>query len=532
MIKYYFSNQRNASAAGCIEYIAKEPGRYSLCWDSDAPKEEPLPVFGTLFSRFLPLAVNDVAKKGPVSLTVHTYTVIPEGVTRLLLMREGEPQPIEVYRIPKHKQFCRGKKQYTFGSISDIHLNSPKSTDEEEIRELAQKTFRFRNAIDLLCKNGASLIASSGDLTSGGARDEFDCYKTLLDECCLAHPDINVYTTNGNHDTKRDFRYIADVGCGSKHYTGPLTAKYYDGNEYDFTVSVGDDIFVFYNQRDYEIWDGKRHISDADFAWFEARFEENRGKRIFFYTHPFLDNTNGDASNGFCQYSLPIFEGTEDDVRLRRLLRKYKNVIMLTGHTHWIYEMQDLFDHKKGMFNKNANITDGGGEYGTLVHNGSICISRKLSEKGTEYVYLTDTYSEAYLVDVFENAVIFYGYDLLNDKLYGRFSYLVETKDLSWSADAFVDTVWTISSARTSILLSVNGCNATLFIAKDGVSRTIMGAFCADIEGHTLTVGGESYRVDFSSTHASLALYIDDEKYELDKDAAASAALCKIRAQG
>ena len=267
-----------------------------------------------------------------------------------------------------------------------------------------------------------------------------------------------------------------------------------------------------------------RNITPEQMQWLEERFEENKDKRIYFYFHTFLNDENGDASNGYYEYDLPLCEGAPDDVELRALLRKYKNVIMFTGHSHWIFSMQDAFDADEGRYNYNANIANGGGEYGVLVHNPSVSEPRGLTGTNSSRDELYGKRSEGYVVYVYEDCVVLYAYDFMNDTLLGKYSYIIDTAERDKLVeDDLNDTAWSFSSSRYSSSLVIDDGYAYLFIAQDGESQYYYGKYSLSDDGTTIKIGKDEFKLHWSEvTEASLSLTVGRTKYELYKAATLS----------
>ena len=268
-----------------------------------------------------------------------------------------------------------------------------------------------------------------------------------------------------------------------------------------------------------------RNITPEQMEWLSERFEENKDKRVYFYFHTFLNDENGDASNGYYEYDLPLCEGAPDDVELRALLRKYKNVIMFTGHSHWIFSMQDAFDAGEGRYNYNANIANGGGEYGVLVHNPSVSEPRGLTGNSSSRDELYGKRSEGYVVYVYEDCVVLYAYDFLNDNLLAKYSYIIDTSEKDEiTVEDINNSVWSFTSTDTVGNLVIDDLNAYLTIAKNGNVSYYCGKLSLSEDGTKLVIGKYEFDFTLSITGASMTLKINGQQRTLHKSALASSA--------
>ena len=516
---YSFSNDINGSAAGTISYTTEHSGQFYAYWDSEAPADSKWGTPGELFYEYEPFASGYAALGSELVLNIHEWAVIPEGATRVLLCHGSAKNTVYVYDLPEEKIFNRGELLYTFGSISDAHLGNRYGSPQTSVDSLTR-------ALDLLAKHGVSLVAISGDITVNGTETEFQMYKNIVDKFCEKNPNVNVYSTNGNHDIPGVLNLWPKYGVGSDNYTGELEIKRYGDNQLDYTVSVGNDVFVFLTQRSQHYNNtSRRIITPEQMEWLSERFEENKDKRIYFYFHTFLNDENGDASNGYYEYDLPLCEGAPDDIELRALLRKHKNVIMFTGHSHWIFSMQDVFDAGEGRYNYNANIANGGGEYGVFVHNPSVSEPRGLTGNNSNRDELHGKRSEGYVAYVYEDCVVLYAYDFMNDRLLSKYSYIIDTSEKDKvTVEDINNSVWGFTSTDTVGTIVIDDLNAYISIAKNGSFNYYCGKLSMSEDGTKLIVGKYEFDFTLSITGASMTLKINGQHRTFHKNALASSA--------
>ena len=110
--------------------------------------------------------------------------------------------------------------------------------------------------------------------------------------------------------------------------------------------------------------------------------------------------------------------------QFKNLMKKYKNVIGFTGHTHLHFELQRI--------NEYANIAMEDGEYGYRVHCSSASRPRKNDADTKDIIENTYDYGEGalgYLVDVYSDYIVLNGRDFTNDKDIPYATYILYTKN-------------------------------------------------------------------------------------------------------
>jgi predicted phosphodiesterase len=194
-----------------------------------------------------------------------------------------------------------GKKLYSFGALSDIHLQY----------ETAQAD--FKRALTYLNETeDVEFTCISGDLTSTGSASDMEQYKNYVD---TYSPDTPVYAVTGNHDPNHE----SDIA----QYTGkPL---YY-------TVEQGDDVFIMVGITGTT---NANLFAAGTLQWLYETLEANRNKRCFVFQHV---RPQDGCGNTFGIYELDIWGGTEATV-FESLLKHYTNTIFFHGHSHLIFSL-------------------------------------------------------------------------------------------------------------------------------------------------------------------------------------------------
>ena len=129
-----------------------------------------------------------------------------------------------------------GERLYSFGAISDIHLQ--KETGLEDF-EKALTYFSTEEKVDFVCING--------DLSNNGTDAQLTEYKDYVSTYSNGMP---VYAITGNHDT---YGGLAETAISS--YTGHPLYYTVSNNPTDgakknyYNANVGDDVFIICKQR-------------------------------------------------------------------------------------------------------------------------------------------------------------------------------------------------------------------------------------------------------------------------------------------
>lgn len=217
---------------------------------------------------------------------------------------------------------------------------------------------------------------------------------------------------------------------------GNLERVYYTGNELDYTVEVGEnDIFIFLNQISWNYSGSGTLLTDDQLTWLEKRLEENADKTVYLFFHSFLKNTCGDASNGSARYAASVPLNSTVDKKLRSLLSVYKNIFFFSGHSHWAFEMQFMYNTVTEQYNTYANVYDGGGVYGRMVHSPSVTAPRITDATSSTYWDRPDM-QEGYLVYVYGDSVWLRGYDFKNDQYVSYAQYIFDKIELDDRVDS------------------------------------------------------------------------------------------------
>lgn len=299
-----------------------------------------------------------------------------------------------------------GNKLYSFGAISDIHLQSDTAQDD------FQRALTYLNEaedVDFTC--------IAGDLTDAGTVAQLAVYKDYIDTYSADTP---VYAITGNHES-RNANIIADF-------------QTYTGHPLYYSFEHKGDVFIMVGSQPDSSSDGWVDagglFSADELQWLYETLEENRNKRCFVFQHV---RPQDGCGNTFGIYALDIWGGTEQAV-FESLMHHYKNAHHFHGHSHLKFYLQYGSDI--------ANIDHIFG--GWSIHIPSLAVPRDGDIAGASSRQEIYSDSEGYVVDVYENGIHLRGRDFVKGEFLPIASYWLDTTLQTVEARTYTDSTGTI----------------------------------------------------------------------------------------
>lgn len=295
-----------------------------------------------------------------------------------------------------------GEKLYSFGAISDTHLQY--STAHEDF----VKALEYLNDVE-----NVAFTCICGDLTANGTTEQLEDYKNYVD---AYSSDTPVYAITGNHESWGGLELESIIS----DYTGqPL---YY-------SFAHGDDVFIMVGiQKDGE---GVLFV-DGELQWLYETLEINRNKRCFIFEHV---RPQDGCGNAYGIYNYDIWGGTEATI-FESLMSHYKNAHLFHGHSHLKFNLQT----KDNM----ANIDRLFG--GWSIHIPSLAVPRTGDVTGANSRQEIYADSEGYIVDVYKDGIHLRGRDFVKDEFLPIASYWLDTTLKEIEANAYADETGTIKT--------------------------------------------------------------------------------------
>ena len=294
-----------------------------------------------------------------------------------------------------------GKRLYSFGALSDVHLGKAEDANEQK---------DFANALTYL--NNAECVAFTcicGDLTEGGSTTQLTEFEDYINRYSANTP---VYAVTGNHDA-----WNGDIENQIETYTGhPLYYSFTHGNDVFIMVGIKNDADVF---------------TTAESQWLYETLETNRNKRCFVFQHALRFDGCGNPYAGVSP-TYDMLTGTTGAV-FKSLVSHYPNVIWFHGHSHTAFDSQA--DNDTANYDKKFGIHS--------VHIPSISGPRAFD--GSAYIPQY-TKSEGYVVDVYPDGIHLRGRDFVKGEFLPIASYWLETELVEVPGGTYVDGTGTIDT--------------------------------------------------------------------------------------
>lgn len=259
-----------------------------------------------------------------------------------------------------------GAHMYSFGAISDTHLDYGR--------------VKTRAALQFLKDSGAGFVVVTGDVAENGAELELEHFS---DDAATVG--INVFASNGNHD------YYCTDEMWQTHLGHPLR----------YAFEEDSDVYIILPLNAYTGY------GDENIQWLSEQLAIYKGRRIFIITHFPLSGYAGLLPDTYYGFSS---DSTEDDDILAMMVST-RNVIHLSGHSHLLFEVEDTYNDINCVYMPHCRCA--------TVH-----VPSSASPRAADWTAVSGR-SEGYLVDVYKNAVVFRGIDFANSTILDGRLYVV-----------------------------------------------------------------------------------------------------------
>ncbi len=416
-------------AEGTITFNAASSATYYLYWGDET---------GAL-KQYFEIA-SFVAEKGKT----YTYkfpaqTAIPADAECVFVSKSNNcesasrSENIAEVEIPDEKKLfdSSSQRQYRYAAFSDIHIDMQNGTSAGYY---TNSTAHWAQALDVCVDREVDFIISAGDQVTNawGSTLEWLTYQQILADSDYVNP---IYESDGNHEPRGSYNSNCDAACSNEEYsiaTG-LDAdaqSIVDGKDYyEVTEPNTGDHFIFMSEVHAHPGEND-NFSKEQLDWLEGLLAKykNDGKKIFLIEHALIqgygagdDTFDPGYQGGIRMEHAETGEQFPNNQRFKKILEENKEIIWYSGHTH--------ID-----FTENQNYSSENGASCHMVHIPSACntTSYEKDENGvkylgtsTDYTFYDDT-TQGYFVDVFDTATVLYGTNLHYNKVYPRYTYIIE----------------------------------------------------------------------------------------------------------
>ena len=233
-------------------------------------------------------------------------------------------------------------------------------------------------------------LVIAGDITENSISEEWDWVYNDIKDCGVK----NFITATGNHDIRLneyktakkefvDFTNNLNKNAGSSLRIDKLHYSY-SVNGYKFIVLGSDEILL-----------EEAEISNKQFKWLDSELKKSAKnyKPVFVIIHQPLKNTHGLPETWGSPISSAGSVGAQSD-KLKNMLNKYGNVILITGHLHsgfgkYTYQkVGNIYSvnlPSLGVDNENGTYNEHGIGYMVEVTDNEVLFRARNFDKG-EYV--------------------------------------------------------------------------------------------------------------------------------------------------
>ncbi len=318
--------------------------------------------------------------------------ILPKDCKYILLSGEDS------WYLEIPNEYCIDES-FRFSALSDIHYN---------------KGDYFEDALDFLDTQNIDFVGIAGDLTNNGELEYLKKYNEAIKD-----RKYKVYTTNGNHDVGAILSGVWEENINTKIYAdSEVLDVSKSGFDFVYQSQKGGGVFVFLAQMR---WNYPKEIDSTEYTiidqsqliWLEEMLEKYKDETVYLFFHTFLSDPDGKAENSVgnlktsagYEYDLPFSYGSADEEELRLLLKEYKNVVFFSGHSHWMFQLEEL--------NENLNFSNFGGEYGYMVHIPSVCEPRYIEDDQSQRTSMTGESSQGWIIDETDEVIIFTPVDFI-----------------------------------------------------------------------------------------------------------------------
>lgn len=336
-----------------------------------------------------------------VSLSTSEGFSIPTGAKTVLLYtytKHGIPctQPYRI-DLPAYTLPETGKLLDEYVIVADLHIGSNKAAENHLLTMLTD--------VKNTAPDAAGIIVA-GDAVH--AADE--SYYLLLGQLCDKVPGApKLYLGAG------DYTYLAK---GTFLYDSAKHAEYqklflkYAGHPFGITpehayysYKLGEALMVFLAADEYR--NGSAYYSPEQLTWLDGILAgADAYAPVFIFMHePLSDTVSGSLSS-------QGYNGINNPRDVREVLKKYKNPVIFSGHTHWSLEAE-----------RTMSYVSGGG---SAFHTGAVSGLKDFSS-GTAQ---PSNDSHGYYVTLYENAVLIRGRNFATGEWISNAVYMFSTKPI------------------------------------------------------------------------------------------------------
>ena len=398
-ISYSFANTKAGYAEGKITFSSDSSGDYKLYWADDAGK----------LSGYYSIKKFSFSSSGSKTYSFGDHIAIPNNATRVIAL-DSSNNTVAEYIIPVKKRLnsFAGNLRYKFNAYSDLHININ--------GYFSKATERLKQGLQFGVEKATDFIVITGDVITHKTdiNDEWKSYEKTLSSSNYTNP---VWETIGNHDLKEDPK--AGIKAFVRNSGTDNTAENYDANKpyYAMTEKNSGDIFIFMALEKDSSPTSCDEFSSAQMSWVTNIIKQNydKGVNIYICEHSPIEGFGAGDDMSDPYYKAHLNQKYESTKQFKQLLIDYPKLIFLSGHTH-------------ADFSLNWNYSNENGKACSMIHIPALCGSTMPYSNEHKFNYNNgDGFNtQGYLVEAYDNEIIFYGANIPEKLIYPEYSYIME----------------------------------------------------------------------------------------------------------
>ena len=327
--------------------------------------------------------------ENPTTFKMYENTIIPSNATKLIAYsfnKVGISTGYAEINLPEgctHKEIDAPISE--FQVVSDIHI----AVADTHLASSDAKTLHSEHYLnmcnDIVNNSNSDAVVVVGDIANSGR--EYEWQEAIrISNSVEGMP--NIYYSLGNHDL-----YMGDYNTQVNYFK-----KYANTDSIYYEKEINGYHHLFLGSQSSRYSSVDAYLEKDQLDWFDLRMaqitEQNPNKPVFVYLHQSLYNTIAGSFEG------QGWDGVTQDKELRAIIKKYPQIYMFNGHSHW-----DL-NTRGSMHAKNNELPN-------VFNTASVA-------------YLWDSYyvptgeylkgSQGYYIKVYSDRVMVLGRDFTNGK--------------------------------------------------------------------------------------------------------------------
>lgn len=324
-------------------------------------------------------------------------TMIPENATRLLVYTQnayGRSKDFAEIKLPENAGYKMDSEPVSeFQVLSDVHITK----DGGNVGDMKFDNEHFQKALEDIAKTSTESagIFIAGDMADTGNEQEYINMKDIISKVSGLP---TIYRSIGNHDLMN----------GSYEQQAALFKKY-AGLESSAPVYYDKEVNGYhYIMLGSEKTGLHAYLSAEQLEWLDQKLAEDTkkdpAKPVFVLLHQSISETVAGSFEG------QGWNGVDEEERLKEVLKKYPQVVMFNGHSHW-------------------ELNSTGCMYKRTTELPTIFNTAATGYLWTSYNKVTGEYlegSQGYYIRVYKDKIVVQGRDFVNGKWIPSASFLVE----------------------------------------------------------------------------------------------------------